>query len=464
MRNPARLLGLSLALCLLGSAAEAKKCPNVVFVADRSGSMSSDPNGGNQHPNKWELLRMAIIATVNKYGDRLAFGLEMFTSSAFSDQACYNDTKIDVQPAHGTAAQITQILNGNNPSGGTNTGEAIKRAYTDVAAFKDKTRGEYIVLITDGDPNCNSGDLNGGATYTIAEIGNAAKQVPAVHTFVVGFDGAGGVNPATLNQMAVKGLEPIPGCGGGVPCYYSASNTMKFLAAIDKIIGAIAGGTVVGGCDDSCFSSGCPGGQVCAIPRGQLAPVCVPDLCANMMCDQASFCRDGMCIPTCPPCAAGERCVDGQCGNDPCANVNCPAMKVCNRKTGQCVPDLCMGGIGQCPLPTYCDAVTGNCVDDPCRLINCPANSTCYDGNCGQDSPPEVHDMSVMATDDYFWEPGADLAGTGNNNGNNGGNNYVPNARQAGGCSVGGRGGVAGAGALRMLLVAAGMIVVRRRR
>src|SRR5579883_3263779 len=145
-------------LALAAAPARATRCPNLLFVLDQSGSMGQDPMGGNGSPSKWALATTAIQTVINQYAYRIPLGLELFTSSAADDAGCYADTRINVQPAHGTAAAILSILAASSPLSGTNTGEAIQRAATDAPALHDPSRRQYLVLITDGDPNCNSGD------------------------------------------------------------------------------------------------------------------------------------------------------------------------------------------------------------------------------------------------------------------------------------------------------------------
>jgi MYXO-CTERM domain-containing protein len=443
--------------------ADARRCPNIMFVVDRSGSMAADPMGGASHPNKWELMRMGVSAAVQKYGTRLSFGLEMFTTNGGGPQ-CYNDTKIDVYPAHNTAAQIVNILLANFPAWETNTGEAIKRAYTD-GRLNDKTRGNYIVLITDGDPNCNLGDGK-GAGYTISELKNAAMKDPPIYTYVVGFDGSGGVDPANLNGMAVAGGEPISGCDPTgkdrtKPCYYSASNVQKFLTAMDMIIGGLAGGTVVGGCDDTCFSEGCPEGQECKITQLGQPPMCVPDPCVGNACDgNTQFCRDGQCLTPCPYCGAGNRCVDqggmGVCVTDKCLGLQCNSGLFCDDMSGACLPDFCLGqSAGFCPLPTYCASIDGTCTDDPCRLINCPPNSTCYTtggkGYCMEDPPMTPPDMTLPNSE-------MSVSGGGDDGGPNGGG-----MKRNSSCAMGGR-GPAGDLLAPLSLLALGALLLRRRK
>src|SRR5262245_30912864 len=143
---------LVMLLCVAGPA-RAGRCPNVMLVLDRSGSMASDISGDPEPwgPSKWEILQQAVFTIVGHYGDQAPFGLELFTSNANNNAECYSDTRISVEPEHGTADQITMLVSKARPlmGGGTNTGEAIQRAAED-PVLNNPTRREFIILVTDG--------------------------------------------------------------------------------------------------------------------------------------------------------------------------------------------------------------------------------------------------------------------------------------------------------------------------
>jgi hypothetical protein len=63
-------------------------------------------------------------------------------------------------------------------------------------------------------------------------------------------------------------------------------------------------------------------------------------------------------------------CIDGECGDDPCADVRCPAGRVCRG---------------------------GACADDPCLTLRCPLGEACYQGECAPSS--EVPDAQVIDYD-----------------------------------------------------------------
>jgi hypothetical protein len=130
---------------------------------------------------------------------------------------------------------------------------------------------------------------------------------------------------------------------------------------------ACSGGVCLGG---GCALSGCAGGLVCVDGS------CVEDPCASTTCPQGTFCRlgdcvrscsyvecapdhecsaDGFCEPTCTPaCGAGQVCLHGACGADPCAGVVCGAGQICQG---------------------------GSCFDTPCTHVTCETG-TCTAGQC----------------------------------------------------------------------------------
>jgi hypothetical protein len=382
-----RLAPLALALLLVPSVARARPCPNIMLVLDQSASMAMDPNGGSTHPSKWELLQQVVTDVVRTYGDHVPFGLELFTSMARGDAAqCLADAKITVELSHASAPAIFTALANASPLSETNTGEAIEVAAMD-PALADTTKPDYIILVTDGDPNCNPDDLTSAATgmppsFTIGQIQAAHDRSPSIRTYVVGFDGSGGVNPSNLDQMAFAGGTTVPGCMGsafGTPCYYSASSAQAFKDAIDKIVTDVGGEFGGGICDDSCYTIPCPAGQVCLTSEQNPSPHCENDPCAGASCGGGQFCRLGKCVDACGSCAATQTCQNGRCVPDLCSGKKCDSGLLCDPSSGTCVTSPCAA----CTSGNLCDFSTGSCVADQCRIIACPKGTTCVNnGNC----------------------------------------------------------------------------------
>jgi uncharacterized protein (TIGR03382 family) len=230
----------------------------------------------------------------------------------------------------------------------------------------------YILLITDGEPNCAVPETATEPAYTVGEIGKAAMM--GYKTFVIGF----GQLPATaqnaMNMMAEAGGAPCTSTSCGTKKYYAAESDAALNAAIDAISLQIVG-EVGGLCDDSCYANACPNaGEVCV--QGQ----CEPNPCGAITCPEGDFCYTdgssaGVCIHACPgPCPRGQTCVMGNCQADPCATASCVAGQVC--VNGACVTDPC--GTKSCDSHYLC--LNGECVDDPCQYITCPPLTACQAG------------------------------------------------------------------------------------
>jgi MYXO-CTERM domain-containing protein len=379
MRNTAVLgLGIlfaSLFVSVVGEKqAHAEKCPLVLIILDRSGSMTSDvPNSGGK--DRWEVAIDAITRLVNLRGDQLPFGLLTFQEGGSS---C-NDFSMEarISPANGTKMQIISNLGTLMPAGLTNTGHAVREGArmmsAALAADPSRPKG-FIILITDGEPTCEEGSTD-ALTYTVQQIGLAHDN--NIDTFVVGFEGRTATETtnlsAALNMMAQAGGQPCTNCmlAGSPINWYNANSPQSLDAAIDAITNAIVSGEFGGGmCDDSCVTQGCDAGKICKDLK------CVDDPCANLRstCPADSYCwtdgTSGGCRPACAvacdpntqycsqdgsrcidrqPCnmtcsVPGQVCFEGRCITDPCLWTQCPAGLTCASGAGTCSGNLTGGG------------------------------------------------------------------------------------------------------------------------
>ena len=120
---------------------------------------------------------------------------------------------------------------------------------------------------------------------------------------------------------------------------------------------------------------------------------------------------------------------------------------------GPCADNICASNRRTCPLPTTCNPVTGECADDACRLVNCPALSTCSNGYCMTDPVAEEPDLAMVVAPDASIAPAVDLKET--------------NAMEMPGdcnCALGGRGRTGAPLPLLLSLLAALVLRAARRR
>ena len=135
---------------------------NILLVIDKSGSMSL-AFAGSSGPTRWQVLNDALAAALEPLKPLVNLGLLMHpdprvgldcdaaTCCAMSASV---DPDVPIGPGSDAVPTITTALAIALPGGATPTAEALQRAhdyYTRAAPEGDK----YIILITDGAPNCN---------------------------------------------------------------------------------------------------------------------------------------------------------------------------------------------------------------------------------------------------------------------------------------------------------------------
>ncbi|MBO6935656.1 MAG: MYXO-CTERM sorting domain-containing protein [Deltaproteobacteria bacterium] len=104
---------------------------------------------------------------------------------------------------------------------------------------------------------------------------------------------------------------------------------------------------------------------------------CVADACVGVECEVGERCSAGSCVDACDGivCPFGTECVSGSCV-DPCASVTCGDDQFC--REGLCV-NRCP--CSPCPSGETCNA-DGTCTPRGCDIINCPEGFYCEDGAC----------------------------------------------------------------------------------
>ena len=130
-------------LPLLGDA------PNLYFVLDRSGSMTTD--------NKWQTVRVAVADLIRKLGPRGRYGAAVFPDPRTNDCSAGLEVmapRLGDAPAgtFGPTGQAFGFSTNFEAGGGTPTSSTLVALGTKLAALSGKT---FVILATDGGPNCN---------------------------------------------------------------------------------------------------------------------------------------------------------------------------------------------------------------------------------------------------------------------------------------------------------------------
>lgn len=228
------------AVCETFKVASRRVIPDMLIVLDRSGSMK--PDGNERNTDRWAGSVDAIIDVTGSLDEKVNFGLMTFPAFVENngdgdDDECAAGT-VNVPIGKDTGAAIATALNGIDADGRTPTSASLQAALkvlgepppADTAAPK-----RYVLLVTDGDPNCSGASGRGpdlpARMQTIEAI--TALDKADVKTFVVGYQTLGTEFEQQLDMMAAAG-------GTGEMKHRSVESGMDLANVFEQIAGEVA--------------------------------------------------------------------------------------------------------------------------------------------------------------------------------------------------------------------------------
>lgn len=370
--------------------------PVLLVIQDRSASMSDPPSSGAT-ASKWSTASSVVPQVLGTYASGFDYGLMMFPGSPSTDVCSVGVSSLGVGAS---VSQIQQKYTGSTPAGATPMATTLLAA-RDYLSSLNLSVPAYVLLITDGQPNCN-GSLDGntctctkstygclpgsgGTSYNCLDdtrTEDAAAQVRAAGfpVYVVGF----GASSTVDNNAAV--LDAIAS-SGGTNHSYSALSTGDLQAALNQIVGGVTG----------CCTNACtPGTYDCsasgALKKCEVQASGCYDW-STYPCANGSTCQGGSCQACNSTCAAGATQCSGSGVQTCVADVNgctswnggsaCASGSVCSGGACQSCSATCVAGARQCAgdgLSQACVADANGCtswVDEPCT-----AGTTCSGGLC----------------------------------------------------------------------------------
>ena len=252
---------------------------SALIVLDKSGSMLQRPPGYTV--KKWPALKTALAASLDKAKKRMSLGLELFPydattpiASPCSGNCCAMPSgsaaiNVPIEAGETALPKILAAMNATEPGGATPTAEAMKRAleYFTTGAGKDVKGDKYVILATDGGPNCNTtltcdvdhctanldgtcaagnccDPSTGGSKIDCVDDAAVLTQLAAlatagVKTFVIGIPGSEAYN-GFLDQFAEAGkiTSPTP------PPKYFAVNAAGGVGGLEAVFDLITGSLI----------------------------------------------------------------------------------------------------------------------------------------------------------------------------------------------------------------------------
>ena len=230
-----------------------RKPVEIFLVLDRSASMEDDAAGNpatTASPSKWSQLIPALSTSILQADPTISWGMKTFPEDGASCAPATVTNKIDINIARGNAAALnTAVLALNDAGNGTPTGAAIRVAvkYLQNLNATDDSR-KYLLLATDGEPSCagSAGALSSDSTAARTDAVAAVTEAAAAgfHTFVVGVATTKANDAATLNMLAIAGLEPSPDNRPGATRFFLASNKAQLVTTLEGIVNPVASNCV----------------------------------------------------------------------------------------------------------------------------------------------------------------------------------------------------------------------------
>lgn len=228
--------------CRPGTIALTPAIPKVMFVLDRSGSMSSF--FGSVRATRWSSLTNALANVLPPVDSTMEMGALVFPSG--NSDSCVVAGSPNLAPSVGNVRALVSLMRGTFPSGHTPTADAVKNAGAFLLSSHAASSARALVLATDGSPNCNA-SLNPNTcacvegnrctqsimclddTRTVSTIGSLLQQ--NLPTYVIGIQDTNSTAIAVLNQMAKAGGRPQ----AGAQSYYAVSSQAGLETALTTI-------------------------------------------------------------------------------------------------------------------------------------------------------------------------------------------------------------------------------------
>ncbi|HVV52640.1 MAG TPA: vWA domain-containing protein [Polyangia bacterium] len=220
------------------------KAADIMMVLDRSGSMQDVPDGApSGSPSKWNIVVPALQQIVTATQSSISWGMKTFPEAytdSMSDCAGGITSAIDVKIAAMDGTLMNSTITATTPNGsGTPTPDAVTAAAAYLKTVTD-TNPKYLLLATDGEPDCvgTTKDSSSADTAAVTAVSNALTA--GFPTFVIGISTSKNSANTELEALAKAGGEGIANSNPLASHYYVANDATDLVSALQAITGQIS--------------------------------------------------------------------------------------------------------------------------------------------------------------------------------------------------------------------------------
>ena len=218
--------------CASVSVAASRVVPNIMFLVDESGSMTTAFPGS---ANRWIAVRDALIGTggasrglIGNFETDVRFGLQTYTSSHFSSGCSGSATRGITTTDLNAFAPINTFFRSQGPGGGTPTAQALREVYDAMIASPPPDGPQILILATDGEPSGCSNTRAG----VVAEV-QRGFALGGIRTYAISVGTAVGMSH--LEDVANAGLGIPPTRRPAAPAFV-ATDTAMLQSQIEGLI------------------------------------------------------------------------------------------------------------------------------------------------------------------------------------------------------------------------------------
>ncbi len=217
---------------------------DLLIVLDRSTSMTWDMSRDSREcdPNdptcqqRWATVTRTLDQVITQSSSKILWGLKLFATpnaTATTDDestSCFVSPDMEVAIGPDNARIIRDLIQTTQPLGYTPTLPAIKYATSHLAA-RGGSNPRYILLATDGEPNCDGASATTSAATQVNHVVDEIEVAldAGIKVYVVGLGPS--TNIRNLDKFAVA---------GGTGHYYPATSADELTSALLTIVGQIA--------------------------------------------------------------------------------------------------------------------------------------------------------------------------------------------------------------------------------